>query len=346
MRAVALTAFGGVENLQDREIPQPVPQQGEVRIRVHAAAFNPVDYKFRQGRFGGSLPMVLGQDAAGVIDAVGAGVTGLAEGDEVYAFLGGPVSNGAYAEWVCVPAPFVARKPKSLSFEEAAAVPLAGLTAYHAVMTPTVLRGGKSAFVAGGAGGVGSMAIQLLRLSGADPILTTAGSEASVEFLVNKLHVPPEHILRYRGLSVTQLIEAVLKMNGGRRLGATFDFWGGDMKRLCCAVLDFEGRAVSIVEEPPDFALNVWNARHSPLFTHSATLHCCFMGARAIFGGPETWSVYREQLAELRDLFEAGKLRCAACVNVGELSAETARRGHAILENRQAQGKLIMTVPE
>jgi NADPH2:quinone reductase len=344
MRAIVLNAFGAADNFTLENLPDPKPQEGEVRIRVRAAAFNPVDYKFRKGLFGGTLPMVLGQDAAGVIDAVGDGVTHLKVGDEVYAYLGGPKSNGAYAEAVCAPAAFVALKPKTQSFTQAAGIPLAGLTAYHAVMDPTVLRGGPSVFVAGGAGGVGSFGIQLLRLSGADPILTTAGSDASAHYLVERLGVSCERILRYRGLSVPQLVEAVLKMNGGKPVGAAFDFWGGDMKRLCCAVLDFDGRAASIVEEPPSFTLNVWNARHSPLFARSATLHFCFLAARAVFGAPHTWNTYRTQLDELRELIDADKVRCLSCTEVGPLAPETVREAHALLEGGHVQGKLIMRI--
>ncbi len=343
MRAVMLKDFGGIENLTLEEIPTPDPQPGEVRIRMRAAAFNPVDYKYRQGRFGGTLPMVLGFDAAGVVADVGAGVTEFAVGDEVYAYLGGPKSNGACAEFVCVPSAFVAKKPTRLDFTAAAGLPLAGLTAYQAVYKENLLAAGKAAFVAGGAGGVGSIAIQLLRHMGADPILTTAGSDRSSAYMVDHLGVRPEHILRYRGLTLRQMRERTLEMNGGRPVAAAFDFWGGDMKRLCCTIVDFDGRIVSIVEEPPGFDLNVWNASRSPLFSHSATLHFEFVGARAMFGGPETWNVYRRQLESLAQLVDAGQLAPVMCTDVGRFSAEAAQRAHAQLETGHVQGKLVMT---
>jgi NADPH2:quinone reductase len=343
MRAVVLKDFGGIENLHMEEIPTPEPQAGEVRIRVRAAAFNPIDYKYRQGRFDGSLPMVLGFDAAGVVADVGADVSDLAVGDEVYTYLGGPKSNGACAEFVCVPAAFVAKKPERLDFAAAAGIPLAGLTAYQAVHRDNILSAGKSVFVAAGAGGVGSITIQLLRRLGADPILTTAGSDRSSDYLVNTLGVKPEHILRYRGLSLQQMRERTFEMNGGKPVAAAFDYWGGDMKRLCCRIIDFDGRIVSIVEEPPGFDLNVWNASRSPLFSHSATLHFEYVGARAMFGKPETWKVYREQLKIIATMIDGGELEPVACTDVGKFSAEAAQKAHAELETGHVQGKLVMT---
>ena len=344
MRAIVLEQFGDATNLKLGEWPKAEPQAEDVCIQVRAVSFNPVDYKLRQGRFGGSLPMVLGYDAAGVIESVGCNVKDLSVGDEVYAYLGGPKSNGAYAEYVCVPRAFVAPKPTNLDFLRAAAVPLVGLTAYQAVMDPETLRAGPAVFVAGGSGGVGSAAIQLLRKLGADPILTTAGSDQSAAYLTAKLGIREEHILRYRGLSIKQMIDRTLTMNNGRPVAAAFDFWGGEMKHLCCNVIDFEGRVVSIVEEPAGFELNVWNARRSPMFTRSASLHFAFLGARAMFGSPETWDIYRTQLEELATLIETGYFDPPEPTVVGDFSAESVQSAHRSLEAGHVHGKLVMPV--
>ena len=132
MRALVLTRHGGPDAMELRDVPVPTPRPGEVRVRVRAAGLNPVDVKIRQGqlrvisRF--PLPIVAGNELAGEIDALGDGVSGLTVGDEVFARVD-KNTLGAFAEYACVPAAFVARKPRSLDLEQAAAVPLAGLTA-------------------------------------------------------------------------------------------------------------------------------------------------------------------------------------------------------------------------
>jgi NADPH:quinone reductase-like Zn-dependent oxidoreductase len=344
MKAIVLNSFGGVDNLQLLDWPKPEPKAGEVRIQIKAISFNPVDYKMRQGRFGGNLPLILGRDLSGTVDAVGEDVTDFSVGDEVYAYLGGPKSNGSYAEYVCVPTDFVGKKPLNLSFAQAAAVPLVGLTAYQSVMDKAKVQAYEAIFIAGGAGGVGTMAIQLARYLGAKPILTTAGSDESARYLTQELGILPEHILRYKGLSLDQLKARVLEMNRGRFVEAAFDFVGGLMKRLCCEVINYDGRVVSIVEEPEDFHLDIWNGRKSPLFIKSATFHFELLSARAMFGSPETWKIYRRELNTLTELIETGHIKPPTITHLGEFSAESVRRAHILLEEGHVQGKLVLSV--
>lgn len=160
MRAVILQAEGDQSEFQVGEIRDPIPQSNEVRIRVRAAGFNPADCKMRRGQVPlGDGPGILGGEVSGVIDALGEGADQFAIGDSVCAYL--PIRRGGYAELVCTHQAFVARKPESLSFTEAAVVPLAGLTAQLCVDTVNA-QATESAFVAGASGGVGSFAVQLL----------------------------------------------------------------------------------------------------------------------------------------------------------------------------------------
>jgi len=343
MKAIVLNSFGGVENLHLADWPKRDPKSGEVRIRILAVAFNPADYKLRKGVRGVEVPTVLGFDLAGTIDAVGPGVSDFSVGDEVFAFLGGPKSNGSYAEFTCVSIHFVARKPSNLSLLQAAAVPLTGLTAYQCVMDKARVQAGEAIFVAGGSGGVGSMAIRLAKYTGAYPILTTAGTDGEVGYLTQKLGISSKQILRYPGMTLRQLIDGVLSMNGGNPVAAAFDFVGDDMKRLCCNLIDFDGRVVSIVPEPESFVLNLWE-RGSLVSSRSASVHFEFLGARALFGAPETWTIYRKELEILGKLIEEGHIPPPEITQVGKFSAETVRRAHTLLEEGLIQGKLVMSV--
>src|SRR5262249_15451498 len=154
------------------------------RMRIHASAFNPTDFQKRQATGGsGTLPLILGCDVAGIVDAIGDGVSAYALGDEVYAYLlGGRAPGGGYAEYVCRSVDFVAHKPRTLSFGAAAAVVTVGLTGYQC-LDQVQVQPGEPVFVAGGSGGVGTMLIQLARHAGAGPIFTTAGSERSTRYL-------------------------------------------------------------------------------------------------------------------------------------------------------------------
>jgi NADPH:quinone reductase-like Zn-dependent oxidoreductase len=178
MRAIAEERFGGPIALMD--LPAPEIGVGEVLIRVRAAGVNPFDWKVADGALEGErkhrFPLILGFDAAGVVERIGAEVTGLAEGDEVYGYLFKTVvGGGAYAEYVSAPASIVARKPESVGFAEAAALPTPGLTAMNLVDAADPGEG-ETALVVGATGGVGSYAVQLAARRGASVIATARRS--------------------------------------------------------------------------------------------------------------------------------------------------------------------------
>jgi NADPH:quinone reductase-like Zn-dependent oxidoreductase len=175
VRAIGIREFGGRERLEPLELPDPKVAPDGVKIRVRAAGVNPVDWKLREGRleprFPHVFPVVPGWDAAGVVEEVGPAVVEVAPGDEVFAYCRKHfVGEGTYAELVSVPVTFVARKPENASFEQAAAIPLTGLTAYQALFFAAGLTAGESVLVQAAAGGVGSMAVQLAVDAGAEVI--------------------------------------------------------------------------------------------------------------------------------------------------------------------------------
>ena len=344
MKAVVLESFGGVENLKDADLPVPEPKGGEMRVKIHCAAFNPVDYKMRRGMREGVLPAVLGLDISGIVDKVGDEVPEFKPGDEVFAFIGGPRSNGAYAEYAVFPWQFAAKKPPGLSKAEAAAVPLTALTAWDCVFEKArVKKDGETVFVAGGSGGVGTMAIQFLRRAHAT-IFSTAGNDSSGDYLMDHLGIKREHILMYKGLDLAGLEKAYLKLSGVRRPDICFDFVGGSMKKLCLQLVGDEGRVVSTVAEPEDFSYNIFSAEGSPIFYRSASFHFEYVLARAKSGEPSGWAQYGSKLSEIGGWLDCGKIAPPKVKLLGKLTAETVRKAHRLLEDGHVQGKLVMQV--
>ncbi|MGW1495941.1 NADP-dependent oxidoreductase [Streptomyces sp. NPDC002402] len=185
MRAVVQHTFGGSDVLRVEEVPRPVPLPTEVLVRVHAAGINPVDWKTRGGGgmagVLGEPPFTLGWDVSGVVEETGFGVTTLKAGDEVYGMPWFPRAAGGYAEYVTAPARQFARKPASISHEQAAAVPLAALTAWQALVDTAGIRPGQRVLIHAAAGGVGHFAVQFAKHLGAH--VTGTASSARHDWL-------------------------------------------------------------------------------------------------------------------------------------------------------------------
>ncbi len=178
MKAVRIHAFGGPEVLQLEDVARPVPAADEILIKLYASGVNPVDWVVREGgndalRAYLTLPMTLGWDAAGVVEALGSAATGFQPGDAVYGVPNFP-GDGSYAEYCAAKASQFARKPNSLGFTEAAGVPLAGLTAWTALFAHGRLQAGQRILIQGASGGVGGFAVQFAKAKGAYVIGTAS----------------------------------------------------------------------------------------------------------------------------------------------------------------------------
>jgi len=334
MKAVILSAPGGVENLQLTDTATPEPDAHEVRICVVAAGFNPSDYKMRQTASTVDVPVVLGGEVAGAVDAVGAEVSEFRVGDSVCAYL--PLKRGGYAEAVCAHVAFVAKKPETISFTTAAAIPLAGLTAMACVGNG-IVDANTPVFIAGGAGGVGGFAIEIARAAGGDPIITTAGTESSAGYLVQTLGVSPNWIVRYDQVNDSELTTASRSLNRGRLFPVAVDLVGRRMTKLCCDVVAFDGCATSIVQRPD-------TEDQERLSSKSAAFRFVSLRARAKSGDVAIWPEYKRGLTVLLDLISGGQIRLPKITTVGTLSAETVRSAHQLMEEKHTQGKLVMSI--
>lgn len=180
MRAIIVRRFGGPEVLIVEEVDRPVPVPTEVLVAIHAAGVNPVDRSTREGRGVASVvgepPFIPGWDVSGVVAATGYGVTRFTEGDEVFGLIRFPHAGGAYAQYAAAPSRHLARKPSALTHVQAAAVPLAALTAWQALVETAQIEAGQTVLIHAAAGGVGHLAVQIARAYGAR-VIGTARAE-------------------------------------------------------------------------------------------------------------------------------------------------------------------------
>lgn len=240
MKAVVLNAFGGPEVLSLQEVDKPTPGTHEVLVKVHATSVNPADMGVRSGMFGPmvELPTRLGYDVSGVLEAVGEGVEGWSVGDEVYYAVEIMGGMGANAEYSVTHASKLARKPKNLSHQEAAAVPVAGGTAYAALFTSADLRLGQRVLIHGAAGGVGHFAVQLAQAAGAYVFATCGAYDAE---LVRSLGA--DRVIDYRREDFKAVVN---RETDGEGVDVAFDAAGGKLGAQSLAVTRMGGQVVTV----------------------------------------------------------------------------------------------------
>ncbi len=247
MKAIAIERFGGLDELKAFDLPKPEPAPDEVLIRVRAAGVGTWDASNRTGEYLPStphFPMILGAECAGDIERVGSKVTTLREKQAVYSYFTGP--QGAYAQYVAVKAEFVAEKPKSLSYIEAAGVPVDAITAHQAIVDGLKLAAGQWLFIAGGAGGVGNLAVQIATTLGAHVIVSAKAED--FEYL-ESLGVAKANLIDYKRSDVAK---SVRDLTGGKGADLALDAVGGpSSKETIQAVKDGGTIAVLTVQELP-----------------------------------------------------------------------------------------------
>ncbi|SFP05045.1 NADP-dependent oxidoreductase [Enterovibrio norvegicus] len=307
MKAVQISDFGGQNVLALNTVDIPTPKVDEVLIKVRAASVNPVDWKIREGYLqpllNHSLPLTLGWDVAGEVVATGNNVTSLAIGDAVYS-RPEIANNGSYAEYIAVSADEVAIKPASLSWQEAAGVPLAALTAWQALNEYVQLKQGERVLIHGGSGAVGQFAIQLAKLRGATVYTTT--SSRNTELV---LGLGADHVIDYREKDFSTLED----------LDVVFDTIGGETQDNSFKTLKKGGRLVSIAKTPEEDKAAAFGVNAS----------FCFVLPN------------RAQLEKLAVLADAGQLTVTID---SEFALNQVADAHARSETGRAQGKIIINV--
>ena len=300
MQAVVVHETGGPEVLRLEDVDPPQPGADQVLIRVRAASVNPVDYKQRSGDYGElQPPAVLGRDASGTVEASNA--DGFAPGDEVF----GSPESGSYAELAVATPGGIAAKPAGLTHEQAAALPVAGRTAWQALFDKGGLQSGQTALIAGAAGGVGHLAVQLAKHAGARVIGTASGRNR--DFV---LGLGADEFVDYTQQDVAEAVSGA---------DVVFDTVGGDVTATLVPTVAEGGVIVTIASAPPVDAAAERGAR-----------------AELLIASPSS-----EQLARIAGLVESGEVR----VEIAEvLPLSEVRRAHELSESGHVRGKLVLAV--
>lgn len=257
MKAVYINEFGDKDKLiYSEDFPKPEPQEGEVLVRIKAAGVNPVDYKIRQGirRFlPYNFPSILGWDMAGIIEELGFAARRFEIGEEVFAYARRPVvEKGTYAEYIAIPESYICKKPKNLSFEEAASVPLAGLTAYQALHYKGNIKQNQWVLILGASGGVGTMAVQLAKITGAK-VAALAGS-SNHEYLFS---IGADVCLDYKN---NNWVDEFLRVTGAKA-DIVFDCVGGDSLLAAYEALKSGENLISITSRDNPDLVQKWNVK-------------------------------------------------------------------------------------
>ena len=305
MKAIVVSQPGGPEQLRLEDVPRPEPQPDQILIRVLAAAVNPVDAFIRAGRFGGTkAPFTPGMDVAGIVEKSGASVRKFKPGDAVYAYLSFN-EQGGYAEFCLARENEAALKPKNINFEQAAAVPLAGTTAWQALIDTARLEKGQTVLIHGGSGGVGHFAIQIAKARGAKVIATA--STANQE-LLKQLGV--DEAIDYTRTKFDDVVHDV---------DVVLDATRTDALQRSYRVVKRGGFIVTITGAPDPAELNKRGLRGSSLMAH-----------------PDG-----HVLEELTKLIEAHKVM--PLVSQTFPLAE-ASKAHQQIETRHTRGKIVLKV--
>jgi NADPH:quinone reductase-like Zn-dependent oxidoreductase len=333
MRAYVLERYGGPEGARLTDLPAPAPGPRDILVAVRAAGLNPVDFKFRQGKLRAilrpKLPFVLGNELAGEVIAVGGDVKRFQAGNRVFARVAKDRA-GAFAEQACVDEVHAAHMPRNLDFADAAAVPLAGLTALQALRDELGVRPGQRVFISGGAGGVGTFAIQIAKWLGGD-VTTTASPRG--EALVRALGC--DQTIDYTSQDISGMaagFDAGLDLVGGNTLTQMFDIMKPGTKVVSVAALPEPQTAIRDLGGSRALAAIFWMISYGI----RSRARRAGVGYRYLFMHPSG-----SDLAQLAELIEQGKLKVTVDKTYPFANISDAL---AYVESGRAKGKVVVTM--
>lgn len=306
MDAIRVSEFGDRSVLKVVAIGRPEPGEGEMLVRVYAASVNPVDWKIRQSgaRMGRSVPYTPGFDVSGVVESVGSGVTKFNAGDAVFAMLD-LRRGGAYAQYAIVKESEAAMKPAKVSHVDAAAVPLAALTAWQALFDTAKLERGQTVLIHGGSGGVGAFAVQLSKAMGAKVFATS--SKENLEFLKQ---LGADEAIDYRAQKFDEIVKDA---------DVVLDTVGGETQQRSIGVLKKGGMLVSIVGVSAKKQADEAGVRVAGILVKANG----------------------EQLAEIAKLIDDGKVKPFVSVT---LPLSEVAKAHEQSESGHTRGKIVLRV--
>ncbi|MDM8101493.1 MULTISPECIES: NADP-dependent oxidoreductase [Oceanobacillus] len=311
MKAIIIEQYGDANQLKEKDdIPVPEIKDNQVLVEMHATSINPIDWKLREGYLQEGVPfefpIILGWDAAGVIKQVGKNVTSFQVGDEIFA-RPALTPNGTYAAYTAVDEKLLAMKPKNISFEEAAAVPLAGLTAWQCLVNFSEIKKGDRVLIHAGSGGVGSMAIQIAKSFGAYVASTASGKN---ETFLKELGV--DQFINYKEEDFEDVLQDY---------DIVVDTLGGEILNKSFHVLKEGGRLVSIAGQPDEKLAKQKGVKAGFLWLEPD-------------GG---------ELSELGKLMEDGKLK-SYIGHTFPLTENGLKEAHRLSETHHAKGKIVIQI--
>ena len=327
MKAQMIREVGAPSVFQIEEIEKPAVGSGQVLIRVHATSVNPIDTKVRAGIVAAApaFPAILHGDVAGTIEAVGEGVTQFEVGDEVYGCAGGfkGLPGGALAEYMLTEPSLIAHKPKNLTMEQAAAIPLVAITAWEALFQRAKLKAGDSILVHAATGGVGHVAIQLAKWAGAT-VYTTASSPEKCA--IGK-QLGADYAINYKEQSVQQYVDYFTE---GKGFDIVFDTVGGENLDRAFEAAALNGQVLAIAARSTH-DLSILHAK-------GLSLHVTFMMLKLL--NKELHERCTQILQEVTQVIEQGAL--VPLIDARTFTFNEVAEAHELLQSGQAMGKIVL----